>query len=153
MFRFVRLSGGAMVEINLTIVIQVVQFLVLIFILNRLLFKPISQVITERTEKIADWEEKTRNLQETARLKLESYENQLREEKAQAQQRQEELIKELKKKEEENLRAVSEEASRLVASTQTAIEEETERLRGELRKQAAELSQMLAEKVLGRKVP
>ena len=43
-------------------------------------------------------------------------------------------------------------ASMLQASTQRAIEEETERLRIELRRQAVELSQMLTEKVLGRKV-
>jgi len=141
-----------MIEINLTIVIQVLQFLILMFILNRLLFKPISQVMTERKAKINAWEEKTQNLQDSARVKLEKYENQLREERTQAQERQEQLTKELKKKEEENLRTVSEEAAGLVASAQRVIVEETERLRLELRQQAVELSQILAEKVLGRKV-
>jgi F-type H+-transporting ATPase subunit b len=141
-----------MIEINLTIVIQVLQFLILMFILNRLLFKPISQVMAERKAKINAWEEKTQNLQDSARVKLEKYENQLREERAQAQERQEQLTKELKKKEEENLLTVSEEAAGLVASAQRVIVEETERLRLELRQQAVELSQILAEKVLGRKV-
>jgi F-type H+-transporting ATPase subunit b len=141
-----------MIEINLTIVIQVLQFLILMFILNRLLFKPISQVMAERKAKINAWEEKTQNLQDSARVKLEKYENQLREERTQAQERQEQLTKELKKKEEENLRTVSEEAAGLVASAQRVIVEETERLRLELRQQAVELSQILAEKVLGRKV-
>ena len=141
-----------MIEINLTIVIQVLQFLILIFILNRMLFKPISQVVTERKEKISAWEERTQKLQESAREKLETYENQLREERAQAQERQEQLTKELKKKEEENLQTVSAEAAGLVASAQQALAKETERLRLELRHQAAELSQILAEKVLGRKV-
>ena len=141
-----------MIEINLTIVIQVLQFLILIFILNRLLFKPISQVMTERKAKINAWEEKTQNLQESARVKLETYENQLREERARAQAGQEQLTIELKEKEEESLRAVSEEAAQLVDSTQKALAEETERLRLELRQQAVGLSQILAEKVLGRKV-
>lgn len=141
-----------MVEINLTIVIQVLQFLIVVFVLNRLLFRPISQVMAERQAKITGWEEKTRNLQETARLRLESYENQLQEERAEAQARQEQLTKELNEQEQDNLRAVSEEAAQIVASTQQTIEEETERLRGELRDQAAELSPILAEKVLGRKV-
>ena len=141
-----------MIEINLTIVIQVLQFLILMFILNRLLFKPISQVMAERKAKINAWEEKTQNLQDSARVKLEKYENQLREERAQAQERQEQLTIELKEKEEESLRAVSEEAAQLVDSTQKALAEETERLRLELRQQAVGLSQILAEKVLGRKV-
>lgn len=141
-----------MVEINLTIVIQVLQFLILIFILNRLLFKPISQVMHERKARISAWEEKTQELQENARVKLETYENQLREERVQAHEKQEQLTKELKKKEEENLQAVSEEAAGLVASAQQAITEETERLRLELRQQTVELSRILAEKVLGRKM-
>ena len=141
-----------MIEINLTIVIQVLQFLILMFILNRLLFKPISQVMAERKAKINAWEEKTQNLQESARVKLETYENQLREERARAQAGQEQLTIELKEKEEESLRAVSEEAAQLVDSTQKALAEETERLRLELRQHAVGLSQILAEKVLGRKV-
>jgi F-type H+-transporting ATPase subunit b len=141
-----------MIEINLTIVIQVLQFLILVFVLNRLLFKPISRVMAERQKKISGWEEKTRDLRDASRLRLESYENQHREEKIRARERQEQLTKELKEQEEKNLRAVSGEAATLVASTKKALQEETERLRGELRRQAAELSEMLAEKVLGRKV-
>lgn len=141
-----------MVEINLTIVVQVLQFLILVFIVNRLLLKPIGQVMSERKGKITAWEEKTRDLQETARSKLENYENRLKEERARAQAGQEQLTMELKEKEEESLRAVSEEAAQLVASTQKALAEEKERLRSELRHQAAELSQILTEKVLGRKV-
>ncbi len=141
-----------MIEINLTIVIQVIQFLILIYILNRVLFKPISQVLAERQQKITTWEDKTRDLKETARLSLEKYEYQLKEERVQTREKQEQLTKELKQKEEENLRAVSEEAAQIVASTQQALGEERERLRSELRHQATELSQILAEKVLGRKL-
>ncbi len=141
-----------MIEINLTIVIQVIQFLILIYILNRVLFKPISQVLAERQQKITTWEDKTRDLKETARLSLEKYEYQLKEERVQTREKQEQLTKEIKQKEEENLRAASEEAAQIVASTQQALEEERERLRSELRHQATEVSQILAEKVLGRKL-
>lgn len=142
-----------MVEINLTIVVQVIQFLILVFILNRLLFKPIGQVLAERQQKITSWEEKTQNLQETARLNLEKYENQLIEERLKARESQEQLTKELKEKEDENIKAVSEKAALIVAETQQALEQERERLRVELRQQAKELSQILAEKVLGRELP
>jgi F-type H+-transporting ATPase subunit b len=141
-----------MIEINATIVIQVIQFLILVFILNRLLFRPIGQVLTEREQKIASWEEKTQNLQETARLHLEKYEKQLNEERLKARESQEQLTKELKEKEEEQIEAVSEKAALIVAEAQQAIERERERLRAELRQQAQDLSQILAEKVLGREL-
>jgi F-type H+-transporting ATPase subunit b len=141
-----------MIEINLTIVIQVLQFLILVFVLNRLLFKPISQVMAERQKKISDWEVKTQSLKESVRTRIESYETHLQEARMQAQEQQEQLSDEVKEKEEERIGQISEEANRMVASTKKALEEETERLRVELRKQAAELSQIMAEKVLGRKV-
>ena len=141
-----------MIEINLTIVIQVLQFLILVFVLNRLLFRPISQVIDQRQEKITSWEENTQRLQETASLRLENYEKQLGEEKIQARQKQEELKQELKEKEEENLRAVAAEAAQIVSATQQALAAEREKLRLELSHQATELSQILAEKVLGRRL-
>ena len=141
-----------MVEINLTIVIQVVQFLILVFILNRILFRPISQSIEDRDGKIAAWEEKTRTLQETVRTKIESYEKELAEVRARTQEEQEQISHELKEKEEEKVRAVFEEAAQMVASTQKALQEETKRLRQELGQQAEEMAQMMTEKVLGRKV-
>ena len=141
-----------MVEINLTIVIQVVQFLILVFILNRILFRPISQSIEERDGKIAAWEEKTRTLQETVRTKIESYEKELAEVRARTQEEQEQISHELKEKEEEKVSAVFEEAAQMVASTQKALQEETKRLRQELGQQAEEMAQMMTEKVLGRKV-
>ena len=141
-----------MVEINLTIVIQVVQFLILVFILNRILFRPISQAIEERDGKIAAWEEKTRTLHETVRTKIENYEKELAEVRARAQEEQEQTSNELKEREEEKVSAVFEEAAQMVASTKQALQEETERLRQELRRQAEEMAQMVTEKVLGRKV-
>jgi len=141
-----------MVEINLTIVIQVVQFLILVFILNRILFRPISQAIEKRDGKIDAWEEKTRTLQETVRTKIESYEKELVEVRARAQEEQQQLSNELKEREEKKVGAVFEEAAQMVASTKQALQEETKRLRQELRRQAEEMAQMVAEKVLGRKV-
>ena len=46
-----------MISINATLVVQVIQFLILVFILNRLMFRPILKLIKERAEHI----EKTKN--------------------------------------------------------------------------------------------
>lgn len=141
-----------MIEINLTIIIQVVQFLILVYILNRLLFKPTSQTMEERQSKIEAWEEKTRTLQERGRAKIASYEKELAKARAKALKEQKQMSIELSQQEEEKLQAVFDEAAQMVASTKQAVKEETERLRQELRQQAQEMSQMLAEKVLGRKM-
>jgi F-type H+-transporting ATPase subunit b len=140
-----------MIEINLTIVIQVVQFLLLLFILNRFLFRPTINLIEEREQKITTWKEETKNFHESMQERLQSYENQVLEAKARAQEQQELVTVELQKEEDKKLDAVSEEAVRIVASTREKLQAETELLRGQLREQAEEMSQLVAEKVLGRK--
>ena len=140
-----------MIEINLTIVIQVVQFLLLLFILNRFLFRPTINLIEEREKKIFTWEEETKKFHESMQERLQSYEDQILKAKAQAQEQQELVTAELKEEEEKKLEAVSEEALRIVASTREKLQEETEVLRGQLREQAEEMSQLVTEKVLGRK--
>ena len=140
-----------MIEINLTIVIQVVQFLLLLFILNRFLFRPTINLIEEREQKITTWKEETKNFHESMQERLQSYEIQILEAKAQAQEQQELVTVELQKEEDKKLDAVSEEAVRIVASTREKLQAETELLRGQLREQAEEMSQLVAEKVLGRK--
>ena len=140
-----------MIEINLTIVIQVVQFLLLLFILNRFLFRPTINLIEEREKKITTWKEETKNFHESMQERLQSYENQVLEAKARAQEQQGLVTAELKQEEDKNLEAVSEEAMRIVVSTREKLQEETELLRGQLREQAEEMSQLVAEKVLGRK--
>ena len=140
-----------MIDINLTIVIQVVQFLLLLFILNRFLFRPTINLIEEREQKITTWKEETKNFHESMQARLQSYENEILEAKAQAQEQQELVTVELQKEEDKKLEAVSEEAVRIVVSTREKLQEETELLRGQLREQAEEMSQLVAEKVLGRK--
>ena len=140
-----------MIEINLTILIQVVQFLFLLFVLNRFLFRPTINLIEEREQKIITWEEETNKFHESMQERLQSYENQILEAKAQAQEQQELATAELKEEEDKKLEAVSEEAVRIVVSTREKLREETELLRGQLREQAEEMSQMVTEKVLGRK--
>lgn len=140
-----------MIEINLTIVIQVVQFLLLLFILNRFLFRPTINLVEEREQKITTWEEETKKFHQSMQARLQSYEDQILEAKAQAQEQQELVTAELKEEEEKKLEAVSEEALRIVVSTREKLQEETEVLRVQLREQAEEMSQLVTEKVLGRK--
>ena len=140
-----------MIDINLTIVIQVVQFLLLLFFLNRFLFRPTINLIEEREKKITTWKEETKDFHESMQARLQSYENQIVEAKVDAQAQQELVTAELKEEEDKKLEAVSEEAVRIVASTREKLQEETELLRGQLREQAEEMSQLVAEKVLGRK--
>ncbi len=53
-----------MIDLNYTMLIQMVNFLVLIFILNLLLYKPITKIIDERNKKIEDSKSEVESLDE-----------------------------------------------------------------------------------------
>jgi F-type H+-transporting ATPase subunit b len=123
----------------------------LLFILNRFLFRPTINLIEEREKKITRWKEEAEKFHGSMQARLQSYEDQIIKAKARAQEQQELMTKELKKEEDKKLEAVSEEALHIVVSTREKLQEETEVLRGQLREQAEEMSQLVTEKVLGRK--
>ncbi|MGD2124582.1 MAG: hypothetical protein PVG99_00790 [Desulfobacteraceae bacterium] len=61
-----------MISINATLVLQVVHLLILVFILNRLMFRPILKLINERTEYIKKTKDQIEEIErETDRLKNE----------------------------------------------------------------------------------
>ena len=59
-----------MISINATLVVQIIHFLILVFILNRLMFKPILKKIEERKEYVEKTKGEINDLdQEAERLK------------------------------------------------------------------------------------
>lgn len=55
-----------MISINATLVLQVIHFLILVFILNRLMFRPIMRTIRERYKYIEDAKKQAMNMEEEA---------------------------------------------------------------------------------------
>jgi F-type H+-transporting ATPase subunit b len=59
-----------MISINATLILQVLHFLILVFVLNRILFRPILKLINERTEYVETTTHEIRNLEvETEELR------------------------------------------------------------------------------------
>lgn len=66
-----------MISINATSVIQVINFLILIWILNKFLFKPIFRILDERASLLDDTKNRIEVLQEEAEKKTKDYDTQL----------------------------------------------------------------------------
>lgn len=61
-----------MISINATLIIQVINFLVLVFIINRIMFRPVAKLIDERTQFISKAKTEIEDLAaETEKLKKE----------------------------------------------------------------------------------
>jgi len=81
------------VSLDYSLGIQIVNFLLLIFILNVLLYKPILGLIDKRKKQFEDSETEIRRLQKTVEEKMAAYEEKLHQAKAAAVEQKNEIIR------------------------------------------------------------
>jgi F-type H+-transporting ATPase subunit b len=140
------------VNINLTLIVQMVVFALLVFAVMRWLWPPILDAMEERSRKIAEGlaaaEKGERELAE-ARSKADAIVREARERAREiiehAEHRATELIEEARG-------AASAEAARLVAAAQQQIQLDTARARESLRREVAGIAVRAASKLLGREI-
>jgi F-type H+-transporting ATPase subunit b len=140
------------VNINLTLLVQMVVFALLVFITMRYIWPHILNAMEERSRKIAQGlaaaEEGEKELSE-ARDKAEAIVREARERANQiidhAQHRANELLDQAKG-------AASSESARIVAAAQQQIELEVRRARESLRREVAGIAVGAASKLLGREI-
>src|SRR5512136_1528647 len=118
--------GRQMVDINYTVFIQLVNFLLLIWILNQVLYKPILSILDRRKEILDKAQEEVKSVQETIDRRVAAYE--------------------------EKIRAAKMEAMGQKSDLQAKLEKELASARELLRKQSLRISSEIAEKVLGRSI-
>jgi len=140
------------VNINLTLVVQMIVFATLILITMKWIWPPILKAMDERQRKIAQGlaaaEEGERELSE-ARGKADAIVREARERANQiidhAQHRANEMVEEAKG-------TASSEAARIVAAAQQQIDLDTTRAKESLRREVAGIAVGAASKLLGREI-
>ena len=137
---------------NLSLFIQMGNFLLLVFLLNIFLYRPIRRIIAERGEEMGSLEHAIRDYQE----KAEENEKGIREQTVQARKEgfnvKESLKLEGVEKEKGILRESSSTVEERISTNRSEIEEQMKKVRKVLDEQVAVFSKELAEKVLGRSV-
>ncbi len=141
-----------MISLNATLVVQLINFIVLLVILNALLYKPVLAKLREREARIKADRDKAEDLNR----QVEEQDNRHQEELAKARQtaalERTALMDEAKKKEADILAAARSEASKIVESMKASIEKEAEEVRKSLRTEMTPLAKSITEKILGRAV-
>ena len=136
-----------MIDQNLFIA-QTVNFVLLIFLLYRLLYKPVRTFIDKRTDEI-EGQIKTAEENQAASVALrEQLEEQAKHSRQQARQFLDEATKRAEAIQAEILQEAREEAAAIVRRAQEVTELEKEKAWAELKGQVAELSLLLASKVI-----
>ena len=139
-----------MVSLDYSLGIQIINFLLLIFILNILLFKPILGMIDKRKKQFEDSEAEVRRLQETVERKMADYEEKLRQAKAAAVEQKNEIIRQGAEEAKAAIDAVREQIPGMMEEFQARMDAEIGAARTILAERSTQLSIEIAEKVLGR---
>ena len=83
-----------MVTLDYTILVQMANFILLIFILNVLLYKPILNIIGKRKSQMEESDSEVKRLSQTVEQKLAEYENKVRLAKLEAMEQRNAIVKE-----------------------------------------------------------
>lgn len=141
-----------MVEINGTLIAQVVNFLILVYILKRFAYRPLMGVLEERQKKVADnIDFAERERQEAQQLKLE-YQQKLAEARTQAQAIVEKAEKLAIENKEEILKEARLESARILKTVQAEVARERELALAQLRGEVIALSMAAAGKIIEKNI-
>lgn len=139
-----------MINLDLSFVVQLVNFLVLMLVLNFFLYKPIRKVLVDRNEEVAGAKARALVVDKEVQEKMALYEARLREVKVQAGDERSLLKKEAMAEEAVLLEKARLEAAEQLSAIKTRVTREAADARDLLRNQAQTLSLEICEKVLGR---
>lgn len=141
-----------MVNLDHTLWLQMINFLVLIFILNILLYKPILKIIDKRKRRLEESNEEVKNLHHTVEQKMAEYEEKVRRAKLEAMNEKNRIEQEGSEEGEKVIGQVKNEISQMIEEFHIEIGKEMDEARGILKNQSRETSIEIAEKVLGRSI-
>lgn len=141
-----------MVSLDYTILVQMVNFIILIFILNALLYKPILGIIGKRKQKMDESDSEIKHMNQTVEQKMAEYEEKVRLAKVDAMEQKNAIVKQGSDVAKGIIDAVRGEIPAMMEQFHAKMEKEVEEARAILHSQSQKISLDIAEKVLGRSI-
>jgi len=140
------------VSLDYTILVQMVNFIILIFILNALLYKPILGIIDKRKQKMDESDSEIKHMNQTVEQKMAEYEEKVRLAKVDAMEQKNAIVKEGSDVAKDIIDAVRGEIPAMMEQFHAKMGKEVEEARAILHSQSQKISLDIAEKVLGRSI-
>lgn len=141
-------GGGGLISVDKSLIVQVVNFVILLVILQRILYKPLVAKMQERTEAIRRSLDEAQAARAEAARQQEQNAEQLRAAYAEAQAIRAAALKEAAEEQKKLVENATREAKQLVDSARAQTESDIRRAREELRREVSELATAVAEKLV-----
>ena len=139
-----------MIELNLAFFVQLINFGILVLVLNIFLYKPIRKVLAERRQVVDGARDKAASVDQEVQEKMSQYEARLHDAKAEATSRRAESLKQAQAEETAVLEKARAEATTSLGTIRDRVAKEAADARALLKQQAELLSIDISEKILGR---
>jgi F-type H+-transporting ATPase subunit b len=141
-----------LIEINWSMLLQMTNFLLLIFILNIVLYKPLLKILDERDKRISETQQKAKNFSEETEKMISIYNEKLQLAKIEAMTQKNNAKKDAAEKANVIIEESRKEAEHHLLEVKHQITQEIETARRELEPELEKMAITIAEQVLGRKV-
>ena len=145
-------GGGITVIPDVSLLVQIVNFLLIIWILNVILYKPIRKILIKRKEKIESLEENIKTLNNDSKEKDDAFTSGVREARAKGLNEKESLIQAANDEEREIIEEINKKAQADLLEVHEKIAKDTENVRKSLQKEIDNFANAIGEKILGRAV-
>jgi F-type H+-transporting ATPase subunit b len=145
-------GGGVTVMPDWTVAIQIVNFLLILWILNRLLYRPIRNILRQRKEKIDGLELSIQTYNEDALEKDEAFAAGIKEARAKGLTEKEALLQAAAEEEKKVIAKVNEKAQAELADIREKISQEAQTAKAALQTKVEEFAGDICQKILGRTV-
>lgn len=134
-----------------TLLLHLALILIMVFVLNRTLLKPINQILAEREKQISGRLSEASALKAETEEKLSKYNETLHEARTDGYRLLEKERAEALKQKDEKLRVYRDEMSKNIAQQVEATRKQEEAVRAELETQAASISDLITSRILRRR--
>jgi F-type H+-transporting ATPase subunit b len=143
-------GGGGLISVDKSLIVQFVNFFILLFLLQRLLYKPFLAKMEERTAAIKTSLDQAQAARAEAARAQEENEARLRRAHAEAAAIREQALREAAAESQKHLEAAQAQSRKLVEDTKAQLDAEVRRARDELRREVSDLAIAVAEKLVHR---
>jgi F-type H+-transporting ATPase subunit b len=141
-----------MIDINVSVLYQLANFIVLLIVLNYILFRPIRQIMLDREQGISSALGEAKSAQDRMQNLLEQYNASLAEAKQKAAATFNAIYQQGLDAQRDMIAAERTKAGEMLDKARADVAAAAESARGELRSEAERLSQEITSKLLGRAV-
>ena len=141
-----------MVSVDLSIFLQIINFVILVLVLNTVMYKPLRGILLQRKEKIKGLEQGISTSLSSAQEKENAFSQGIKTARANGLKQKESIIEEAAREEKRMIDDIHSKSQAELTQIREKIQKDVDTVRGTLQKEIDAFAEAIGRKVLGRTI-